>query len=125
MVETEEGTAVAPPQDKASVDVNVDETSPPENDAGGDGQASGAAVVDVGVGRGNGNRKGKKVDRREPKEQVPIEELYDLSKPIKRVSGGIPNAASASFFASIICLLSGRRSPFVSHPRPLAHHAGK
>ena len=78
---TEEATTVAPPQDQASFDVVVDETSPPENDAGGDGQAAGA-------GRGNDSRKGKKVDRRKPKEQVPIEELYDLSKPIKRVSGG-------------------------------------
>jgi len=37
---------------------------------------------------GNGGKKGnaKKNKKQEQKEQVPIEELYDLSKPIKRVS---------------------------------------
>jgi uncharacterized coiled-coil DUF342 family protein len=102
MVETtEEATAVAPPQDQVSFDVVVDETSPPENDAGGDGQAAGA-------GRGNGSRKGKKVDRREPKEQVPIEELYDLSKPIKRVSGGDSEMPHAHYFSPIIFLFCFR-----------------
>ena len=46
----------------------ADEVSPPENDA------SGAAAD------------GKTKDKKGEKEQVPIEELYDLSKPIKRVS---------------------------------------
>jgi hypothetical protein len=55
----------------------VDETSPPEHDA------EGSAAVVVGGGKDNNNKKGKKFER---KEQVPIEELYDLSKPIKRVS---------------------------------------
>ena len=45
----------------------VDDASPPENDA------NGAAAV------------GKNKDNKGEKEQVPIEELYDLSKPIKRV----------------------------------------
>ena len=47
----------------------VDETSPPENDA-------------------DGNKKGngKKGNNKQQKDQVPIEELFDLSKPIKRVS---------------------------------------
>lgn len=50
----------------------VDDTSsPPENDA--EGGAAG--------NKGKGNNKKK----REEKEQVPIEELYDLSKPIKKV----------------------------------------
>ena len=44
----------------------ADDASPPENDA------NGAAAS------------GKK-DNKGEKEQVPIEELYDLSKPIKRV----------------------------------------
>ena len=49
----------------------VDDTSsPPENDA--EGGAAG--------NKGKGNKK-----KREEKEQVPIEELYDLSKPIKKV----------------------------------------
>ena len=48
----------------------VDETSPPENDAGGNK-------------KGNGKSKG---NNKQQKDQVPIEELYDLSKPIKRVS---------------------------------------
>lgn len=52
----------------------VDETSPPEHDA------EGSAVF--GGGKDN-NKKGKKLLER--KEQVPIEELYDLSKPIKRI----------------------------------------
>ena len=56
----------------------VDETSPPEHDA----EGSATATV-VGGGKDNTNKKGKKFER---KEQVPIEELYDLSKPIKRVS---------------------------------------
>ncbi len=57
----------------------VDETSPPEHDA------EGSAVF--GGGKDN-NKKGKKLLER--KEQVPIEELYDLSKPIKRVSDLMP-----------------------------------
>ena len=48
----------------------VDETSPPDNDAGGNK-------------KGNGKSKG---NNKQQKDQVPIEELYDLSKPIKRVS---------------------------------------
>jgi hypothetical protein len=54
----------------------VDETSPPEHDA------EGSAVFSR--GKDNNTKKGKKLFER--KEQVPIEELYDLSKPIKRVS---------------------------------------
>jgi len=68
----------------ASEPVIVDETSPPENDA--TGADAGGAVVATTVdtdGKGSNNYKGKK--RYEKKEQVPIEELYDLSKPIKRV----------------------------------------
>ena len=53
----------------------ADETSPPENDASGEGAAAGAEA--------SGD---KPRGKRERKEQVPIEELYDLSKPIKRVS---------------------------------------
>lgn len=49
----------------------VDETSPPENDADGNK-------------KGNGKSKGN--NNKQQKDQVPIEELYDLSKPIKRVS---------------------------------------
>ena len=45
----------------------VEDASPPENDA------NGAAAS------------GQKKDNKGEKEQVPIEELYDLSKPIKRV----------------------------------------
>ena len=44
-----------------------DDVSPPENDA------TGAAA------------NGKNKENQGEKEQVPIEELYDLSKPIKRV----------------------------------------
>lgn len=65
------------PAEAASLEPTiVDETSPPENDS------EGAAVVD---GKSK-NKKGKKFDK---KEQVPIEELYDLSKPIKRVSADV------------------------------------
>lgn len=71
-------TEAASPQDLSGSflgDIIIDDTSPPENDA---------APSDS---NGKGNKKGKKSDRtREPKDQVPIEELYDLSKPIKRVS---------------------------------------
>ena len=45
----------------------ADDVSPPENDA------TGAAA------------NGKNKENQGEKEQVPIEELYDLSKPIKRV----------------------------------------
>ena len=45
----------------------ADDVSPPENDA------NGAAA------------NGKNKENQGEKEQVPIEELYDLSKPIKRV----------------------------------------
>ena len=62
------------------VTVIVDETSPPENDAE---VVTTVASVDVEV-KGNNNNKGK--NKRDKKEQVPIEELYDLTKPIKRVS---------------------------------------
>eukprot|EP00571_Detonula_confervacea_P007902 CAMPEP_0172331688 /NCGR_PEP_ID=MMETSP1058-20130122/62052_1 /TAXON_ID=83371 /ORGANISM="Detonula confervacea, Strain CCMP 353" /LENGTH=567 /DNA_ID=CAMNT_0013048957 /DNA_START=74 /DNA_END=1777 /DNA_ORIENTATION=- len=55
----------------------VDETCPPENDA--EGSADAPAAADS---KGN-NKKGKY--QRKEKEQVPIEELYDLSQPIKRV----------------------------------------
>lgn len=44
----------------------ADDVSPPENDA-------------------NGAAAGKNKENQGEKEQVPIEELYDLSKPIKRV----------------------------------------
>lgn len=74
----------ASPQDVSSSflgDIVIDDTSPPENDAGGNGLAVGVASTDV-----KSNKKGKKSDsRRKPKEQVPIEDLYDLSKPIKRI----------------------------------------
>jgi hypothetical protein len=118
MAETEETTTTAtameaaPPQDQATsiVVANDDETSPPENDAGGDGQAGGAGKKGNG---GGGNKKGKKADgkRGETKEQVPIEELYDLSKPIKRVSGtiatGLRGLVTRIFFSSY---------PFISGP---------
>ena len=68
-----EMAAAEPPQ------AIVDETSPPENDA----EAGAAAPAADGKGK-----KGKH-NKREQKEQVPIEELYDLSKPIKRVSFNI------------------------------------
>jgi uncharacterized coiled-coil DUF342 family protein len=58
----------------------VDETSPPENDG-----AAAAAPAD-GAKKGGKGKKGKNNNnKREEKEQVPIEELYDLSKPIKRI----------------------------------------
>ena len=72
-------TEAASPQDLSESflgDIIIDDTSPPENDAAAPSETN-----------GKGNKKGKKSDRtREPKDQVPIEELYDLSKPIKRVS---------------------------------------
>mmetsp|Transcript_39135 Transcript_39135/g.66711 ORF Transcript_39135/g.66711 Transcript_39135/m.66711 type:complete len:571 (+) Transcript_39135:166-1878(+) len=71
----EETTATTEP---ASDPVVADESSPPENDA--EGAAVAAAAVD---GKSGNNNKGK--NRREKKDQVPIEELYDLSKPIKRI----------------------------------------
>ena len=72
-------TEAASPQDQSESflgDIIIDDTSPPENDAAAPSETN-----------GKGNKKGKKSDRtRESKDQVPIEELYDLSKPIKRVS---------------------------------------
>ena len=59
----DETTPTAPP----AAEPVVDYASPPENDA------NGAAA------------NGKNKDNKGEKEQVPIEELYDLSKPIKRV----------------------------------------
>jgi len=83
-------TEAAPPQDLSGSflgDIIIDDTSPPENDA---------APSDS---NGKGNKKGKKADRtREPKDQVPIEELYDLSKPIKRVSEIIRNLCCSLLF---------------------------
>ena len=58
----------------------VDDASPPENDA------NGAAAS------------GQKKDNKGEKEQVPIEELYDLSKPIKRVSIGLIFLRYCSYF---------------------------
>jgi hypothetical protein len=51
----------------SAADPVVDDASPPENDA------NGAAA------------NGKTKDNKREKELVPIEELYDLSKPIKKV----------------------------------------
>ena len=59
-----------PTEAAATTEPVADETSPPENDAGGNK-------------KGNGKSKG---NNKQQKDQVPIEELYDLSKPIKRVS---------------------------------------
>lgn len=50
----------------AAADPVADDISPPENDA-------------------NGTASGKNKDNKGEKEQVPIEDLYDLSKPIKKV----------------------------------------
>lgn len=76
----------------------VDETSPPEHDAEGSAAA-------VGGGKDNNNKKGKKFER---KEQVPIEELYDLSKPIKRVSSNLSDYISlfgtGNFSMAHLCL---------------------
>ena len=63
----------------------VDETSPPENDS--DCAAVAVAPAADGAKKGGKGKKGKNnYIKREEKEQVPIEELFDLSKPIKRVS---------------------------------------
>ena len=51
----------------AAADPVVDDISPPENDANG------------------ATASGKNKDNKGEKEQVPIEDLYDLSKPIKKV----------------------------------------
>mmetsp|Transcript_34301 Transcript_34301/g.61582 ORF Transcript_34301/g.61582 Transcript_34301/m.61582 type:complete len:574 (+) Transcript_34301:103-1824(+) len=89
------------------VTVIVDETSPPENDA-----EVGAAVaaVDVEV-KGNNNNRGK--NKRDKKEQVPIEELYDLTKPIKRLERPSKESHEAEIDAidsAIDALRSDRRA---------------
>lgn len=65
----------------------LDDTSPPENDA----EAGSSAAVAEGSNNKKGGKDNKKGNtnnnkKHEQKEQVPIEELYDLSQPIKRVS---------------------------------------
>lgn len=72
----------------------VDDASPPENDA--NGAAAG----------------GKNKDNKGEKEQVPIEELYDLSKPIKRIerpSKDAQNAAITAIDAEIDSLREERK----------------
>ena len=64
--------------------VVADETCPPEND-GEVATADDAAAATDGQGAGKQPR-GKGGKRDNKREEVPIEELYDLSKPIKRVS---------------------------------------
>lgn len=60
-----------PNEAAATTEPVADETSPPENDA--------AAAVD------DEKRGGKRGRKFEKKDEVPIEELFDLSQPIKRV----------------------------------------
>jgi hypothetical protein len=60
-----------PTEAAATTEPVADETSPPENDA--------AAAVD------DEKRGGKRGRKFEKKDEVPIEELFDLSQPIKRV----------------------------------------
>jgi len=63
----------------------LDDSSPPENDANTEGVAA-VVAADATATDGKGNIKNNKGKKRfDKKEQVPIEELYDLSKPIKRV----------------------------------------
>ena len=73
----------------------ADDVSPPENDA------NGAAA------------NGKNKENQGEKEQVPIEELYDLSKPIKRIerpSKDEQNAAIASLDKEIDALREDRKA---------------
>lgn len=66
----------------------ADDVSPAENDA------NGAAA------------NGKNKENQGEKEQVPIEELYDLSKPIKRVRFFLCNIAfQISLFICSFCII--------------------
>jgi len=98
--ETPTETAASEPQQ-----ATVDEMSPPENDA--EGGAAAPAAVD---GKSNG-KKGKHGNKRDHKDQVPIEELYDLSKPIKRVErpSKEQNEAEIDAIESSIDALRGER----------------
>lgn len=62
-----------PTEAAATTEPVADETSPPENDA------AAAVAVD---GEKKGGKRGRKFEK---KDEVPIEELFDLSQPIKRV----------------------------------------
>ncbi|KAL7493035.1 hypothetical protein ACHAWT_002345 [Skeletonema menzelii] len=86
---TDETTPTASP----AAEPVVEDASPPENDA------NGAAAS------------GQKKDNKGEKEQVPIEELYDLSKPIKRIerpSKDEQNAAIAAIDEEIDALREER-----------------
>lgn len=85
---------IIPTEAVAAEPAIVDETSPPENDG------SDAA------GKGN-YKKGKKPY--EKKEQVPIEELYDLSKPITRVERPSKENHDAEL-AAIDCAIDNLRA---------------
>ena len=70
----------------------MDESSPPENDGQREAVESNDAAPNrsninnnAAVGKNSSIKGGKRV-RGKKEDQVPIEELYDLSKPIKRVS---------------------------------------
>lgn len=54
-----------------------------------------------GNGKKGNAKKGNK--KQEQKEQVPIEELYDLSKPIKRVSFGVYHCCNILYYVHIMC----------------------
>lgn len=105
-----EETVPATPAAEPAVAV-VDETSPPENDAEGGAAAAPAATAAAPTDGNNGKRgKGRK---REQKEQVPIEELYDLSKPIKKLerpSKDEHEAEIAAIDEAIDALRTDRRS---------------
>eukprot|EP01082_Thalassiosira_pseudonana_P002892 g2940.t1 g2940 contig12:1103685-1105477(+) len=74
-----------PNEAAATTEPVADETSPPENDA--------AAAVD---GEKKGGKRGRKFEK---KDEVPIEELFDLSQPIKRVERPSKDAHEATLNA--------------------------
>ena len=76
--------------------------------------APAAAAPAEGKGNGNGKRNNHK-----KKEQKPIEELYDLSKPIPRVSAVFLSPADE---LSLPVVLKRRRSRLSKHIMVIPHH---
>ncbi|KAL7557109.1 hypothetical protein ACA910_002358 [Epithemia clementina (nom. ined.)] len=82
---TEEGGGVTKENDvEATQDAAVEETAAPAAGGGGGGRGGGGRGGRGGGGRGGG-RGGRQAARHNKEDDVPIEELFDLTKPIPKV----------------------------------------